>query len=215
MKLEHLIEMSGVRPSTAALFIEPLNNAMARFGINTAKRQAAFVGQLLHESQDLSRMVENLNYRPDALMTVEGFKGRFTRAQADRLGYVPGVQRADQQAIANIAYANRLGNGPIHSGDGWRYRGRGPIQLTGKDNYQRCGVAIGYDLVNSPDLLTRPDVGCLAAAWFWHAGNRFGHSLNALADAGEIGAISRAVNGGKNGLLERRQVTARLLEVMV
>jgi putative chitinase len=86
-------------------------------------------------------------------MTVPGFKGRFTREQADRLGHVPGVRNADQEMIANIAYGSRLGNGPIHSGDGWRYRGRGPIQLTGKDNYHRCGIAIGYDLVTSPDLL--------------------------------------------------------------
>jgi len=214
VKLEHLIQIGPVLPAIAARFIEPLNNAMARFGISSPQRQAVFVGQLLHESINLTAMAENLNYRPEALMTVSGFKGRFTKAQADRLGYVPGSQKADQEAIANIAYANRMGNGPIHSGDGWKYRGRGPIQLTGKDNYRRCGGAIGYDLVTSPDLLSRPDVGCLAAGWFWDAGNSFGHSLNALADAGEIGAISRAINGGGNGLVERREITKRALKAM-
>jgi putative chitinase len=214
VRLDQLIAIGHVRPSTAALFIDPLNNAMARFSINTPKRQAAFVGQLLHESEGLSRMIENLNYRPDALMTVDGFKGRFTRQQADRFGYIPGVQKADQEMIANIAYGSRLGNGPIHSGDGYRYRGRGPIQLTGKDNYRRCGAAIGYDLVTSPDLLSRPDVGCLAAAWFWHEGNRTGCSLNPLADAGKIAAISRVVNGGDTGLAERCSITDSFLAVM-
>ncbi|MBD8673704.1 glycoside hydrolase family 19 protein [Massilia sp. CFBP 13721] len=214
MKLEQLVAIGHVRPGTAALFIDHLNNAMARFSISTPKRQAAFVSQLLHESQGLTRMIENLNYRPEALMTVSGFKGRFTRAQADKLGYIPGEQRADQEMIANIAYGSRLGNGPIHSGDGWRYRGRGPIQLTGKDNYRRCGLAIGYDLVTSPDLLSRPDVGCLAAAWFWHQGNRTGESLNLLADAGKIIAISRVVNGGDIGLAERCSITDRFMEAM-
>lgn len=214
MKLEQLITIGRVRPGTAALFIDPLNNAMARYSINTPKRQAAFVSQLLHESGNLTRMLENLNYRPDALMTVSGFKGRFTRTQAEQFGYVPGVQKANQEMIANIAYGSRLGNGPIHSGNDWRYRGRGPIQLTGKENYRRCGLAIGYDLVTSPDLLSRPDVGCLAAAWFWHEGNRTGDSLNPLADANKIIALSRVVNGGDNGLADRCNITARFMEAM-
>jgi putative chitinase len=214
MKLEQLISIGQVRPGIAALYIDPLNNAMARFHISTPKRQAAFVSQLLHESANLAKVIEDLSYRPDRLMTVSGFRGRFTREQADRLGYVPGVQKADQEMIANIAYGSRLGNGPIHSGDGWRYRGRGPIQLTGKDNYRRCGIAIGYDLVTSPDLLSRPDVGCLAAAWFWHEGNRTGTSLNPLADAGKIAAISKVVNGGDTGLAERCGITGRFLEAM-
>lgn len=214
MRLDQLIAAGRVRKGTAELFIDPLNNAMTRFSISTPKRQAAFAGQLVHESNGLTRMVEDLSYRPERLMSVDGFKGRFTREQADRLGYIPGVQRADQEMIANIAYGSRLGNGPIHSGDGWRYRGRGPIQLTGKDNYRRCGMAIGYDLVTSPDLLQRPDVGCLAAAWFWNEGNRTGNSLNPLADAGKIIAISRVVNGGDNGLAERCGITERFLEMM-
>jgi putative chitinase len=212
MKLQQLVSIGHVRLGTAKLFIDPLNDAMARFHISTPKRQAAFVSQLLVESENLSCVIEDLSYRPDRLMTVSGFKGRFTREQADRLGYVPGVQRADQEMIANIAYGSRLGNGPIHSGDGWRYRGRGPIQLTGKDNYRRCGIAIGYDLVTSPDLLSRPDVGCLAAAWFWHEGNRTGTSLNPLADAGKIADISRIVNGGENALVERCSITNRFME---
>jgi len=212
--LEQLMSIGQVRPGTAKLYIDPLNNAMARFSISTAKRQAAFVSQLLHESANLTKVIEDLSYRPDRLMTVSGFKGRFTREQADQLGYVPGVQKADQEMIANIAYGSRMGNGPIHSGDGWRYRGRGPIQLTGKENYRRCGMAIGYDLVTSPDLLSRPDVGCLAAAWFWNEGNRTGASLNPLADAGKIADISRVVNGGDTGLAERCSITARFMEAM-
>jgi putative chitinase len=210
VKLDQLIAVGPVQPSIAARFIGPLQVAMARFKINTPEREALFIAQVLHESLNLTRMVENLNYRPDVL--VDKFRGRFSRQQADEYGYVPGVKQADQRMIANIAYGSRMGNGPIHSDEGWRYRGRGPIQLTGKDNYRLCGAAIGLDLVRSPELLEQPGPGCLAAGWFWDVGNRLGHSLNALADAGEVGAISRAINGGDNGLIERRNLAQRALK---
>jgi putative chitinase len=212
MKLEQLIAVGPVQPGIAARFIDPLNQAMARFGINTPEREALFIAQVLHESLNLARMVENLNYRPEVL--VSKFNGRFTRQIADEYGYVPGVQPANQRMIANIAYGSRMGNGPIHSDDGWRYRGRGPIQLTGKDNYRRCGAAIGLDLVKWPELLEQPGPGCLAAGWFWNSGNRLGHSLNALADAGEVGAITRAINGGDTGLVERLNLAQRALKEM-
>nr|WP_267874082.1 glycoside hydrolase family 19 protein [Massilia polaris] len=116
--------------------------------------------------------------------------------------------------IANTAYANRMGNGSIESGDGWRYRGRGPGQLTGKDNYTACGEALGLDLVNCPDQVAEPTVGCLAFAWFWDKGNRTGKSLNLVADIGKIDRLSLAVNGGSHGLAERIALTQRALEVL-
>jgi hypothetical protein len=97
-----------------------------------------------------------------------------------------------------------MGNGPEASGDGWRYRGRGPIQLTGKDNYRACGQGIGVDLVDDPDFLATPEPGCLAAAWFWAR-----NGLNALADAGDFVTITRRINGGLNGLAERREFWER------
>ena len=101
-------------------------------------------------------------------------------------------------------YGGRLGNGPEASGDGWRYRGRGPIQLTGKSNYRTCGAALGVDLVAEPALLETAEVGCLAAAWFWAD-----KGLNALADAGDFVTITRRINGGLIGLADRRELWER------
>jgi len=193
------------------LWLPALNAAMARFEIVSARQQAHFLAQLLHESGNLTSVVENLNYSSAALRSQ--WPGRFTDVQAAQFGR-NAMHPADQRMIANIAYASRLGNGPIHSDEGWRYRGRGPLQLTGKDSYARCGAALGIDLVNSPEMLEQPGPGCLAAGWFWHIGNRLGHTLNALADAGETDTISRVVNGGSNGLGERGDLTRKLLEVL-
>jgi putative chitinase len=205
----------GLGAARAGLWLPALNAAMGRFQIAAPREQAHFLGQVLHESGNLTRLVESLNYTPQALQTTFNTPRvvRFTPAQAEQYGRTA-AHPADQRMIANIAYASRMGNGPIHSDDGWRYRGRGPIQLTGKDSYARCGAALGIDLVNSPEMLEQPGPGCLAAGWFWHIGNRLGHSLNALARAGEVDAISRAVNGGNNGLAERAQLTKKLLEVL-
>jgi putative chitinase len=200
----------------AGLWLPAITAAMRRFEIATPRQQAHFVAQLLHESGNLTRLVENLNYSAAALLaTFNTPKAqRFTPALAAQYGRTA-AHPADQRMIANIAYGSRMGNGPIHSDDGWRYRGRGPIQLTGKDNYARCGALLGIDLVNSPEMLEQPEAGCLAAGWFWHVGNGLGHSLNALAEAGETDAVSRAVNGGNNGLAERRALTNELLEALV
>lgn len=196
-------------------FLEPLNQAMARFGINSPARQAAFIAQLLHESANLTAMSENFNYSPASLIaTFNTSKAqRFTQESAALYGRTS-AHPANQQMIANVAYANRMGNGPVESGDGWRYRGRGPGQLTGKDNYARCGAALGLDLVRNPDLVAQPDIGCLAFAWFWSKGNPTGGDLNVLADAGKIEGVSRAVNGGANGLHERLALTERALQVL-
>ena len=171
--------------------IDALDAAMRRFEIDTPSRMAAFTAQLAHESGQLQRWTENLNYRWERLRQV--FPKYFTSdAQARAFDRKP-------ELIANRVYAGRMGNGPEASGDGWRYRGRGPIQLTGRDNYRACGSAIGVDLVADPELLATPGPGCLAAAWFWTR-----NGLNALADAGDFVTITRRINGGLNGLAERR-----------
>jgi putative chitinase len=187
-------DLEAVMPLAAKLpdsVIDALDAAMRRFEINTPSRMAAFAAQLAHESGQLQRWTENLNYRWERLRQV--FPKYFTSdAQAQAFDRKP-------ERIANRVYASRLGNGPEASGDGWRYRGRGPIQLTGRDNYRACGSAIGVDLVEDPDLLATPGPGCLAAAWFWAR-----NGLNALADAGDFVTITRRINGGLNGLAERR-----------
>jgi putative chitinase len=173
-----------------------LDAAMRRFEIVTPARMAAFCAQLAHESGQLQRWTENLSYRWERLRQV--FPKYFpSDAEARPFDRKP-------ERIANRVYANRMGNGPEASGDGWRYRGRGPIQLTGKDNYRACGQGIGVDLVDDPDFLATPEPGCLAAAWFWAR-----NGLNALADAGDFVTITRRINGGLNGLAERREFWGR------
>ena len=191
-----------------AIFADALSAAMLKFSITGAAR-AAFLAQVIHESGGLRVFSENLNYNAVALPHVFGAT-RFPPAIAAHYGRSD-AHPADQVGIANIAYASRMGNGPAESGDGWRYRGRGPIQLTGRDNYTRCGAAVGPDLVGNPDLLLLPHWGALSAGWFWAAGNRTGKSLSLLPD---IDAISEAVNGGANGMAERRALYAQALRAV-
>lgn len=188
-----------------------INAAMEKFGIVGVPAQAAFVAQMLHESCNFTQMEESLNYSPAALLAT--WPGRFnltTSAQYGRSALHP----ANQAMIANIAYGDRMGNGPASTNDGWRYRGRGPGQLTGHDNYKACGDAIGMDLIAHPELVASPAAGCMAFAWFWTKGNPTGKSLSLLADKGQINAISVAVNGGRIGLDERRQLTVDMMAAM-
>lgn len=185
-------------------FLDPLNKTMERFHVNTPARKAAFLAQILHETKGLSKLRENLNYSPEGLMATFNTPKitRFTKVDAYRYGRTA-EHSANQQMIANIAYAGRYGNGPMESGDGWRFRGGGAGHLTFRNNYTHCGAAIGIDLVSHPESIEQPDIACLSFGWFWAEGNPTGRNLNELADRGDIKAISRAVNGGDNGLVER------------
>lgn len=179
--------------NAADRFVRPLNEALERYSINTPARQAAFLAQLAHESAELRRTQENLNYSWERLRKVFP---RYFRTDAEAQSY-------DRQAerVANRVYANRMLNGDETSGDGWRYRGRGPIQVTGRENYRKCGQALGMNLESDPDRMLDPTVGCLAAAWFWHS-----RGLNSLADADDENGfreITRRINGGFTGLVER------------
>lgn len=196
-------------------FLAPLNVAIERFGIDSPARQAAFIAQILHESLCLTRMTESFNYSPANLMATFNTPKlkRFSLEAAERLGRTAAHPAAEYE-IANIAYADRMGNGSIVSGDGWRYRGRGPGMLTGLANYAKCGADLGIDLLRFPDQVAQPDVGCLAFAWFWKKGNPTGRDLGLLADIGQYSRVSQAVNGGSNGLQERLALTTRALEVL-
>lgn len=186
-------ELVAVMPRAASIAdrVTPaLDAAMQRFQIDAPARRAAFLAQLAHESGQLQRWTENLNYGWQGLLKT--FSKYFrTEAEARNLERKP-------ERIANRVYGGRMGNGDEASGDGWRYRGRGPIQLTGKDNYRICGTAIGVDLLSEPERLESPEVGCLAAAWFWST-----KGLNTLADAGDFVRITKLINGGLNGLEDR------------
>jgi putative chitinase len=114
------------------------------------------------------------------------------------------------QKIANKAYCDRMGNGPEDSGDGWKYRGKGLIQLTGKDNYTRFSDATGVDAVENPELLAEPEMAALSAGWFWST-----NGLNALADAKDVPGMTRRINGGLHGLDDRQAKYAAVLSSMV
>jgi len=166
---------------------EPLNEVFEKYEINTPLRQAAFIGQCQHESGNFKLLQENLNYSAKSLMAV--WPSRFNAEKAAECERKP-------EKIANIVYGGRMGN--TEDGDGWKYHGRGLIQLTGKENYINCGNAIGVDLVNNPDLLTEPKYAALSAGWFW---NKKG--LNALSDAKDYKTMTQRINGGTLGLEDR------------
>jgi putative chitinase len=195
-QLAELLNTSAAQ-SRAALWIEPLNQAMTEWAINTVPRQAAFLAQVLHESGQFKSLVENLHY--SALRLRQIWPQRFP---TDTIA----VQYASNpEKLANKIYAGRLGNGDEASGDGWKYRGRGLIQLTGRDNYQRCEKALKLDLLTHPELLQEPAGAARSAAWFWAEAK-----LNALADPKPNGdahedfvKICHRINGGSVGLQAR------------
>ena len=175
-----------------------LSAAMQHYEIDTPARIASFLAQTGHESGQFNRLVESLNYTtPQRLMKV--WPKRFP-SEAIAAPYVRNEER-----LANFVYANRLGNGDAASGDGYKYRGRGLIQVTGRSNYAACGKALGLDLLNDPGLLIEPRYAALSAAWFWSS-----RGLNALADdrtgdddLEDFTVITRTINGGTQGLKER------------
>ncbi|MDO5609486.1 MAG: glycoside hydrolase family 19 protein [Pseudomonadota bacterium] len=166
----------------AAAWGSHLRTHMAACGINTPRRLAHFLAQIGHESAGLHLVTENLNYSAQRL--VEVFPRYFSAATAPRYARQPA-------AIANRVYANRMGNGPEHSGDGWRYRGRSPIQLTGHDNYRAMQRATGLPLLATPDIAAQPEAGSLIACTWWRD-----NGLNHLADQDDVLAVSRRVNLG-------------------
>ena len=171
---------------------EALCEILPDYDINTPQRIAAFLAQCAHESGGFKAIKENLNYRPQTLVTL--FKKYFDLDTATRYCAMPDKQAA----IANRIYANRMGNGPEESGDGYRYCGRGLIQLTGKDNYTRYAQSTEQSVEEASEHLTTFE-GCVqSAAWFWEANN-----LNQYADKGDILTMTKRINGGTIGLEDR------------
>ena len=169
--------------------------------LNTVNRQAAFIAQCAHESGAFCHASENLNYTAAGLMKV--FHHYFPDdVHASLYAHQP-------EKIANRIYASRMGNGDEASGDGYKFRGRGFIQLTGKDNYTKCGHAIGKDLDTDPDFLTTPEGALKSALWFWNA-----HNLSSLADSEDILHITKKINGGTIGLEERTALYHKAKEVL-
>ena len=177
----------------------PLNQVFVKYDLDTSKRQAAFIGQCAVESANFTRLQENLNYSAQ----------RLTQVWPSR---VPNISMAEPYAnnpekLADFVYAGRMGN--LQDGDGWKFHGRGLIQLTGRENYANCGSGIGVDLIDNPDLLLTPKYAVLSAGWFF---NKKG--LNALADTQEYGAMTKRINGGLTGLDERIAKITKALQVL-
>jgi putative chitinase len=171
---------------------EALCEILPDYDIDTPQRVAAFLAQSAHESGGFKAIKENLNYRPETLIKL--FKKYFDLPTAQHYCAMPNKQ----EAIANKIYANRMGNGPEESGDGYRYCGRGLIQLTGKDNYTRYAQGTDQTVEEASEHLTTFE-GCVqSAAWFWEANN-----LNQYADSGDILTMTKRINGGTIGLEDR------------
>lgn len=180
-------------------WLDGLNKCFDKYSINTPERQACFLAQVMHESGGFKFLSENLNYSANALMRT--WSSRF-----------PDIDTAEKYAnnpekIANKVYAGRMGN--IEEGDGWKYRGRGLIQLTGRENYANFGLNAGVDVLSNPDLLATPEYATLSAGWYWNKRN-----LNELADKMDIEGITKKINGGTLGLEDRKARTQKVLAIL-
>jgi putative chitinase len=180
-------------------WLAPLEEAFVKYDISTPIRQACFIGQCAHESGNFKTLQENLNYSAEGLMKT--WPSRFaTKEIADQYARQPAK-------IAGKVYNGRLGN--TSEEEAAKYLGRGLIQLTGKENYEHCGLGIGVDLLADPTLLLDPRYAALSAAWFW---NKKG--LNSLADAQDYETMTKRINGGLIGLDDRKAKIAKALSVL-
>ena len=184
-----------------AEWADALNQTFQRFSINTINQQAMFIGQCSHECGNFKLLKENLNYKAATLMKL--WPKRF-----------PSLEKANEYAgnpkkIANSVYASRMGNRDEASGDGFRFCGRGIIQLTGHSSYFHAGKALGVDFVADPDLVSTPQYAALTGGWFWST-----HNLNAPADALDYQKVTRIINGGTIGLDDRIKHVQQALAVL-
>lgn len=170
-----------------------LSQLLPDYEINTSKRIAAFIAQCAHESGGFLVLKENLNYRWQSLRKL--FPKYFP---SDELAQDYASRPNKQEAIANRIYANRMGNGPEESGDGYRFCGRGLIQLTGRDNYSWFAASLGIDVIEATEYLTTFEGAAQSACWFWET-----NKLNQWADKGDIVTLTKRINGGTIGLDDR------------
>lgn len=197
MTKDQFTRATGISASLADKWYPNIIKTMDEFGINTPLREAHFLAQIGTESNGWRSVVESLNYSVAGLLI---FGDRLTAAQREKLGRKPGelaLSPARQADIANIVYGGRYGN--TQPGDGWKYRGRGLKQVTFKANYDTCGKALGLDLVNNPDLLLLDQNAARSAGWFWSA-----NTCNSFADKDDIVGLTKRINGGTNGLDDRK-----------
>ena len=183
---------------------EVLAQLLPDYEINTPQRIAAFIAQCAHESGGFMILKENLNYRPETLRKI--FPKYFP---TDDMARAYCSMPNKQEAIANRVYANRMGNGDEHSGDGYRYCGRGLIQLTGKDNYSFFAGSLGISVEEASEYLGTFEGAAQSACWFWETNN-----LNQYADSGDILTMTKRINGGTIGLEDRKKHYEHALHVL-
>ncbi|HDS5359025.1 TPA: glycoside hydrolase family 19 protein [Enterobacter roggenkampii] len=192
---------AGLSPVMAQRWFDPFSKATTEFQINTPARLAAFIAQTGHESAGFSRLSENLYYS-DAERVARIFRSDFdlNKNRIIEPGEVEFARRytRNPEKMANYVYANQGGNGNEASGDGWRFRGRGLIQITLRNNYLLCGKALGLDLIANPDLLLEYLNAARSAAWYWKA-----NGCNELADKGDFLAVTRRINPPAEGQADR------------
>jgi putative chitinase len=182
-------------------WVDALNETFSRFNITTKNQMAMFIGQCSHECGNFRLLEENLNYKAATLMKL--WPRRF-----------PTLEKANEYSgnpkkIANSVYCSRMGNRDENSGDGFRFRGRGIIQITGHSSYFHAGKALGVDLVSNPDLASNPKYAALTGGWFWST-----HNLNAPADALDYTKVTKIINGGTIGLDDRIKHVQQALAVL-
>lgn len=181
--------------------VDAFNATFDRWGIETLRQQAAFIGQCGHESGNFRVLEENLNYAADRLMKI--WPKRFPSLE------VAQPYHRNPRKIANKVYANRMGNRDEASDDGWRFRGSGWVQLTGHDNFFHFGKAMGVDFVMKPDLVRTPEYAAQSAGWFWST-----HKCNQIAESGDWKALTKRINGGEIGLADRIKHTQHAMQVL-
>lgn len=183
-----------------AALVSSLDTLAEKYEINSALRLSHFLAQTAHESGGFTAIVENLNYSADSLSKI--FHKYFTDVDPNDYARQP-------EKIANRVYANRMGNGDEESGDGYKFRGRGLIQLTGKNNYSAMASDLGIDVDQCSEYLETPEGAVESAAWFWNK-----NGLNKLADADDVVAVTKRINGGTIGLEDREKHTAEFKQVL-
>ena len=185
---------------------DPFNETFERFDINTPAQQASWIGQCGHECGNFRIMEENLNYRAPTLLKL------FPKTPKRVWGFTPESAAAYEkqpQKIANRIYGNRMGNRDEASGDGFRFRGSGFLQLTGMNNFYHAGQALGVDFIMQPELVRTPMYAAQTAGWFWQT-----HRLNQYAVSGDFVTMTKRINGGTIGLDDRIKHINHALEVL-
>lgn len=211
MNVSQLAKAVNTPEDIAAQWISALTHAMERYQINTPLRQAHFLAQIGHESNGLKSVTESLNYSVDGLLKTFS-RSRISEADAKKYGRTA-TQSANQEMIANTVYGGDWGLknlGNREPGDGFKFRGRGLIQITGRSNYEALEDALKFDLVNRPERLAEDNlIAAMSAAWFWSS-----RGLNGLADRDDVLSITKRINGGTIGLDDRKLRLKRAKEVL-